>query len=232
MAASINLIEAERRAVRATFEDGLLDISIGSMMVGSGLRGLTDSLWYYLIVLGGILFMLIGKRFITAPRMGQVRFGPERRAKHRKVRLVVWSAVAVTWALALLSMLGRAPAGGLVPPVLVMGVTAVFMLIAYYTGFERMYLYGLLMGIYMTLAETSGHPVGPVAGVVAGGVALYIGAVVLARFVGAYPIPVEEVSTEEAFAEEVPTEEVSTGEVSAEGASTEEASAGEVPSDS
>ena len=232
MAASINLKEAERRMVGVTFEDGLADISIGSMMVGSGLRSLTDSLWYYLFILGGVLFMLVGKRLITTPRMGQVRFSPERRAKHRKIRLIVLSAVAVTWALALLSMLGRAPAGGLVPPVLVIGVTAVFMLIAYYTGFERMYLYGLLMGIYMILTETVGHPGGPVTGIVAGGVALYIGAVVLARFVGAYPVPVEEVSTEEALAEEVPAMEVSTGEVSAEGASAEEASAEEVPSDS
>ncbi len=201
MAPSINLKEAERRVVRATFEDGLMDTCIGSLMVGSGLRGLTDSLWYYLIILGGPLLLLIGKRLITAPRMGQVRFGPQRRAKHRRTRLVVGSAVAATWALLFLSMLGRAPAGGLIAPILVVGVTAVFMLMAYYAGFERMYLYGLLMGIYMTLEETFGHPVGPVAGIVAGGVALLIGAVVLARFVRAYPIPVEGPASEEALSD-------------------------------
>ena len=75
----------ERRAYRASFDDGLLDLFIGVSLLGVGLIWLTD-----LAGIGGIIPVLLipiwepARRRLTARRTGYVRFSAARRSRERR----------------------------------------------------------------------------------------------------------------------------------------------------
>ena len=108
MSEQLNLKQLERRAYRSTFQDGLWDLYLAGLMACLGILGIIegfrDETWIWLIgytvMVGGVfgLFML-GKKYITLPRLGAVKFGPGR--KRRKLILVVILSITVLLNLAL-----------------------------------------------------------------------------------------------------------------------------------
>jgi len=190
--------EAGRKVLHLAFQDGLFDIFVGWLMLFGGIRSLTDNPWFTLVAFGSVLLYMGGKLLITAPRLGRVKFGPALRARIGVVRLIIAIAVLGTLFFLALSLSGQLSSARVAGALMVLGTTAVFWLVAYVWAFSRLYVYGLLIGIAMTLRETVGRPVGPIAECVAGGIALFVGLVVLARFLRDYPIPVEGSPAEEA----------------------------------
>ncbi len=94
MSAALDLKQIERKAFRSTYQDGLLDIyqggTIASFTVFAGALNADDGLttWQRLFIfLAAIgisnLIFWAGKRFITLPRIGQVKFGPARQRRKR-----------------------------------------------------------------------------------------------------------------------------------------------------
>jgi len=79
----IDLREIQRSVYRATYEDGLYDISLGVIVLAMGLNpylsisGLPKPLNYLLLPLIALLISFIGKRKITYPRMGSFSFGKQ-----------------------------------------------------------------------------------------------------------------------------------------------------------
>lgn len=187
MTQDINLKELELKAWTSYFQDGLWDIFMGLLMLTMGIRGLTDNVWFTLGVGAAVLVSLVGKKFITVPRIGRVKFGPARKAKQRKLMAVVGIAVLATLILLLTTLLGLDTPQAVVAPILVICIALVFGLMAYYMDFGRLYAYGLLFAISMALWETFEEPIGPIAFSVSGGIALLIGLVVLIRFLRKYP---------------------------------------------
>jgi hypothetical protein len=106
MSQSLNLKELERLAFRRTFQDGLYDIYLGGLFAsfaafglkvfpGSNTATLTTLLYYLLgAVLSGLIFWL-GKKFITLPRIGLVKFGPARQKRKRDLLIALAVIVAV-----------------------------------------------------------------------------------------------------------------------------------------
>lgn len=102
----ISLKELERKAFRSAYQDGLLDIYWGGMIASftvfaDTLYG-TDSLtsWQRLLIyLFGCgfssLIFWVGKRFITLPRIGQVKFGPARKRRIRTLIIVLSVIVGI-----------------------------------------------------------------------------------------------------------------------------------------
>ena len=84
MSEKISLKEAERKAFRSTFLDGLNDILWGltilSLAVSAILRESIDPPWNYLPLIGvfviGYPLYFAGKKWVVNPRMGLVRFAP------------------------------------------------------------------------------------------------------------------------------------------------------------
>lgn len=187
MSQNINLKELELKAWTSYFQDGLWDIFMGLLMLTMGIRGLTDNVWFTLGVGAAVLVSLVGKKFITVPRIGRVKFGPARKAKQRKLMAVVGIAVLATLILLLTTLLGLDTPQAVVAPILVICIALVFGLMAYYMDFGRLYAYGLLFAISMALWETLDSPIGPIAFSVSGGIALLIGLVLLIRFIHKYP---------------------------------------------
>ncbi len=104
MSTSLNLKEIERKAFRSVHQDGLWDIYIGGIILsmalmlnpGEGDTFLSSRLWLYIIcmVVAGVIFM-VGKKFVTTPRLGQVKFAPPRRRRLLIMAIVLGGIVAM-----------------------------------------------------------------------------------------------------------------------------------------
>ncbi len=196
MSEKINLKVIERKAWASYFEDGLLDILIGAMLLIGGIRSITDYVWYTLLILPLILVLPLGKSFITTPRLGHVKFGPARKLKQTRVIIVLTISVLATVALLMLPKSGFAlPPKILISPMMAGWIAVVFGVLAYYLDFWRLFAYGLLFAISEVLSGLFGGYIGAMAQTISGIAVLLIGLFVLARFLRKYPQPVEAMSS-------------------------------------
>jgi len=210
MSSILNLKEAERKAFRSTFQDGLWDIYLGLLLLNWGIGLLlskdVSELWTMVAMLAlALLDMLAfwaGKKFITAPRMGLVRFGPARKAKVKKVGVLLSLSVLVGVIMLVIGLaVGRHPpewaSYGWIVPAGVFGVNAivVFGLGAYFLDFYRAYGYGWLYALAfpanIMLDEYAGITF-PLAYFFSAGIMVLIGVVFFLRFLRDYPLPAGE----------------------------------------
>jgi hypothetical protein len=187
MNANTDLKQIERKAWTIYFQDGFWDIYMGLLMLGIGLNILIDTEWYTLLMIAPILLMIIGKRFITTPRLGRVKFGSERQKKRFVVAIVL--AVSVLLGIIFVAL----QANGIHLPkasaAAVFGINAVlvFGLMAYFLDCKRMYLYGLLLAIAFSLDTLINDPLASTAFLVFGSAALIFGLALFIIFLRKYP---------------------------------------------
>ena len=195
MSQDIKLKEIERKAWTSYFHDGLWDIFFGLLMLTMGIRSLTDNVWVTLVILAAVLVVLLGKKFITIPRIGLVKFSPAREAKQRKLIIMLSISIIMMLILLVLALLGQdLLTKGIRAAIQGVGFALIFSLVAYFMDFKRLYAYGLLFTTGTVLWELLGEPIGPIAFSVSGVIALVIGLVVLTRFLRKYPKPPEEMT--------------------------------------
>lgn len=156
MAQETYLKGIERRVWMLYFEDGLLDISLGLLLLGIAISawlpdfGVSASLQVPVLIgleFVAVLVLIGGKRLITIPRMGHVRYGRGR--KIRKMKAVVSIAI-VTLVLLILLVIGPTvgtllswPSMGKLVRHIVIGaaMTAVITSMAYFLDFARGYIH-------------------------------------------------------------------------------------------
>ena len=211
MFTQLNLKGIERKAFRATYQDGLLDINMGGIVAcmayckHSPILKKPRSAWVVVFVAGMIVSSLIfwlGKKFITLPRMGQATFGAERRRRSRALAIILGIIVAlqamvvifsvVVWANPeLQSRLAFLQGERRAMDLLVASIGAMFVgpsvaLIAYFQGFLSWILHCLLMAVAVFLMIFLNQPVFLMvcaALIILPGIALFI------RFVLTHPLP-------------------------------------------
>jgi hypothetical protein len=196
-----NLKEIEKKAYRSTFQDGIWDIFLGSLLlilaVGALLTniGVPEGRNMIILVVLQVLVLLAfiaGKKFITVPRMGFVKFGPKRKIKIKKSRIILLVSVLTGFVVfvAAALVLRSYPADRpklllLLPAAWVVNAIIVFSILAYYLDCTRLYAYGVLFAlpvpIDMMVKEFAGVNLSPVA------------FAVLSRFLRDYPFPAKEV---------------------------------------
>ncbi len=213
MSQTIDLKKLERKAWTSYFQDGLWDIYLGLLLPAMAVSDLLSDVgvpkaWYVAIYVTwlvlSMLVMWAGKKFITVPRMGRVKFGPKGKTRAKKAVLVGIISVLV---LAVLFVIVRAmrsdPAEGLPMGLIFSAVYAVHMLVvfslgAYFLDFNRLYLIGVMYAlpvpVDILLDELAGIDLGFIAFAVPATVILLMGLVVLVRFLREYPLPAVEVS--------------------------------------
>lgn len=196
MSQNINLKEIERKAWTSYFQDGLWDIFFGLLFLTMGIQIFAYNVWFTLVILASVLVIVVGKRLITSPRLGHVKFGPARKVKQHRLIAVIGISVIATGVLLWLAILGVGLPKTAYAPILVILVALVFGLMAYFMDFRRLYAYGLLFAISMALTEALDKPIGPIAFSISGGIALLIGLVVLIRFIRKYPRTAEGLPSE------------------------------------
>jgi hypothetical protein len=188
-------VNLERRAWRSVFQDGLWDIALGIVFLGVGLA-VTFHLprrWDYslnaLTVVLSIAVFSVGKRRVTIPRLGWVKFGPRGRQRRRNAVIVLATGVLLTALLRLIP-------SPFSPTPLVSALTVatlvwtVLSLMAAFWEFPRLYILAVIISASFFAVELLGRGwpllVGPA-------IVLAIGIGYLTRFLRLYPKPAAEV---------------------------------------
>lgn len=208
-----NLTEIEKKAYRSTFQDGLWDIFLGSLLLVLSFSallsniGTTNNLHMGVLIVLQVMVVLaftIGKKRITIPRMGFVKFGPKRKRRLTKSRIILLISVLAGVIVFLISsafiqgnQTGRSKLLLLAPVAWAANSIIVFSLLAYYMDFTRLYLYGMLFALPvpfdMAIKQFTGLNLSPIAFAVPGIAMLTVGIVYLVRFLHDYPADLKEI---------------------------------------
>jgi hypothetical protein len=203
----INLKQLERKAWGSSFQDGLLDIYLGLLLVVLSIPELlpgvfTSALGQYaarvVLMLLASLFYWMAKRCVSSPRMGRARFGPARQSRRRRA-VVLYGISALGLALTFLLILawmgarsaGQEPWLG-VRELFALGLGVWVMLFfglgSYLMDFSRGHLIGVLyalaFGGTILLDE-------PALFSICGAILVLVGLAVFVRFLRTYPKPPE-----------------------------------------
>jgi len=197
MTQDVDLKQIEREAWTAYFHDGLTDLYGGFILLGLGLSMLTDQTWWLALMLVGTAALWARKR-ITYPRMGHVRFSPQREATTKRSRLIAGIAVAGTLVLGV--VLFALVWTNALPPWLeawmkdyflvafAVMVGVVIALGAYLARVARFYAYAVLVFAAFAVSQWLNTDAGLSVSVAAGLIVLS-GLVVLVRFLRKCPRP-------------------------------------------
>ena len=199
----IDLKELEKKAYRSTFQDGLFDIFLAVMILGGAFSpllvgiGIPRPATSFIFPMIACLIFFTGKKFITIPRIGRVKFGPKRQAAKKKLRIALVFFVLVTWIAFILTATRivrirpfEGLSGALVIDLLFIAVP--LSVIAYFLDFDRLYVYAVMYGLTYPFAEFLSPHVGtPLDGIIAfgipGGIGLVTGLVYFIQFLRTYP---------------------------------------------
>lgn len=203
----INLTNIEKKAYRSTFQDGLWDIFLGLILLIIAViallsnRGMPEKRQMTVLILlqaVALAAFIAGKKRITVPRMGLVKFGPQRKAKIRKSRMVLVGSVVAgigVFVVAMLAMRGRSAGRSsllsLLPLAWVVNAIVVFSLLGYYLDCRRLYAYGLLFALPvpfdMAIKKFAGVNLSPVTFAVPAIIMLIVGTALLLSFLRQHP---------------------------------------------
>ena len=217
MSAILDLKELERRAFRSTYQDGLWDMLWGAIVMAmaislhrpeDGYGPANIILAMVAPVVAGALFFL-GKKLITLPRMGQVRFGPARKRRGRTLAIILGLVVLVQAGMVGLTALGwlnpqvGAQINGFLADhslerlaVAALGslfVGPAMILIAYFSDFPRGYYIAIMMSLAVFVMILLNRPI---YALTIGGLIVLPGLVLFVRFLRRYPLAQESVSHE------------------------------------
>ena len=210
MSEDIDLKELEKKAWRSTFEDGIFEIYFGILHLNITIGVIIDEVLptpYRLIVMFsiiglGLTFLLIGKKFISEPRLGKVKFGRTRiirKVKTIAVLTVNFLALLIIFLISALNPQLRLQLPGYLFDLIVglLFFTLPICFIAYFLQFKRLYIMALLLGLGFSLDELfTLFPIPELIGsILAFGVIsisiICMGIVVFIRFLRKYPLPKE-----------------------------------------
>lgn len=209
MGEAINLKDLEKKAWRSTFEDGLIDIYLGVMFFGVGTGSAFEVIFgefynyifMFLMVGLGIIILALGKKYITIPRVGFVKFGKQR--KVRKAKSVLVLLINFVFLLTLWVVMGVSPGSLKLEPPLGGLIVGLFMIIplwavAYFIQFKRLYFHAVLIGLTPFVTDVLEFFTNNVLSIILSfgildSIIIATGVVFLVRFLKKYPIPKEEV---------------------------------------
>ena len=197
MTQDVDLKQIERKAWTSYFHDGLTDLYGGFILLGLGLAMLTDQMWWLALMVIGMAALWARKR-ITYPRMGYVKFSPQREARTKRSRIIASMVLTATmllgvilfalvWTNGLPQWLDAWLADYFLVAFAVM-VGAIIAVGAFMVGVTRFYAYAVLVFAAFAAAQlfdtSAGLPV-----TIAAGVIVLCGLAVLTRFLRKYPLP-------------------------------------------
>ena len=213
MSQNLDLKAIEQKAFRSVHQDGLWDIYLGGLLLVLSLifaipeSGEGELTYIGLALLGVAIvfaFFQLGKKYITAPRVGQVKFGPERQKRKMTLAWIMGAFVLVTLGINLFSLyvwnaadsanpveLNLAPSleRTIVSTIaaLIAGLSTI--VISYFKEFTRGYYIALLMalGFFFTLWLDTTVPM-----IAAGALILVPGLVIFVNFLRQHPLPPRE----------------------------------------
>ncbi len=206
----------EKKAFRATHQDGLWDIYMGGVVMSMAVLAYSEAsdafplLRFSIFLLGlGAAYLIFwaGKKYITTPRLGQVKFGPQRQRRKRTLVMVMSGLVLVQIALLIgtfflwrnplwAASLGLGQANPDLERLIVAVIGALFVgpsiaLIAYFNDFVRGYYIAFIVSLGVFSLIWFGEPIYLIA---AGLLIMIPGVILFVRFLQDHPLPPAEVT--------------------------------------
>jgi hypothetical protein len=211
MAHDVDLKDLEKKMFRSMSEDGLIEMLVGMLLLTTamsncmrevGYSAMTVRLVAYPLMFLGVILVFIGKRYVTIPRLGMVRFSPGRQKKRMKVVLALTASIVFMNIMTVVVISqggGGGVSGELLSAMLASALVAtvimiIFGLIAHVYEYPRLVVVGVLFGsaeltyTYVSHTTDIGYAGLAIFGI-AGGAVLAMGAAALDRFVKRYPLP-------------------------------------------
>lgn len=138
--------------------------------------------------------MIIGKRQITTPRIGLVKFGPARIMKRLKLLLIICFGIILTFVLLPINFIDQLPeiVGSLTVAVF---IVIMFSSMAYYLNYYILVIYGIMFAVSELLWGIYGIPIGPLTMLIFGCIILIVGIISFSQFLRKYPLPTKEVAS-------------------------------------
>jgi hypothetical protein len=196
MSQSADFRKLEQKAYHSYYQDGLIDLITGSVILLMAISEATDSSTWNLLALLLIFAYMPLKRRLTYPRLGYVKFNVKRRGVDMRLASAVAIGVLVLSLIGILALLlsGRSSSSPLIlavraSPALLYALFGFigFGLVGILLGLLRMSVYALLSLLIMIAAHWLNLPLWS-ALLLLGGTILATGAVLLIRFLLRYPI--------------------------------------------
>ncbi len=209
MSNDLDLKELERKAWSSYSGDGLWDIFLGLLLfcIGMALGPLNTLIAsegvrlavFYILLGGTYLVFWAGRRYITTPRLGRVKFSPQRRRKKKVLSFILGGFLLVTVILFLLTLGSNGdsttkPAD--IPVFVYVGlfVGGLVAIITWFNDIPRGYyiavVYALSFGLSEILDTTMLFFIG-------GLLVIIPGVVFFARFLREHPEPADEVADDQ-----------------------------------
>jgi len=213
----INLKELERKAFLSTYQDGLWDMYLGLIVIcmsfclyrpATGYSPLNIVLLLACMAVACALF-LVGKKFITLPRMGQVKFGEKRTRRMKTMALVLGVVVLIQVAFLGIQFIGwRNPEFGATLNAFLQEKNAMdlavatlgslfvgpsLILVAYFMDFTRGYFIAAMIALAVFLMIYLNQPI---YAIIIGILTITPGVVLFLRFLQKYPLHREETKRE------------------------------------
>jgi hypothetical protein len=193
----------ERKAFRSTQDDGLLEMQFGAILIILGITAYIDDTrifnhyYGYLFIAASPLIIILGRRYITQPRLGHVKFSVERQKRLAKVTMITSASVLLGLAVFIMAATDIISFPAVVRPYAISAIIAgtIFLTLAamgYFMNNSRFTVIGAVFGgseLSITILKLHTDLVSP-AGVAltTGGVLITIMAArVLARFLRDHP---------------------------------------------
>ena len=208
---TLDLKELEKKAFRATYQDGLWDIYVGCVVLSMSVLAYADAseaypfLRFGLFLAGlGISYLLFwaGKKYLTTPRLGQVKFGPHRQKRKSTLMIVLSGMLLLQVALLagtiflwrnphIAASLGFTHSGDDLERLLVAITGALIIglgtaIIAYFNDFGRGYYIAFILSLAVFSLIFFGQPIYLIA---AGLLIIVPGVILFIRFMREHPLP-------------------------------------------
>jgi hypothetical protein len=204
----ISLKEAEKKAFITATNDGLWDIFLGCFflifVIAPNLSASLGDFWSSFIFLPfwGLVFLGIRliRKFAIIPRAGVVKFGQARKSRLMKVSrlMLVINILALFFGLMAAVNIGIVP-GQMYSITLGLILLVGFSIAAYYLNFNRLYVYGFLIGLAPLVGEwlwTRGyvtHHGFPITFGIVSGIMILVGLAIFVSFLHDNPVHNEEI---------------------------------------
>lgn len=207
MSQQIDLREVERKSFAVRFQDGLLDVWLGFLLLagvlpealsGGAIEGWATIWAYSVLSVVGYAAFWAARKYISEPRIGRMKPGPAGKRRLGRTALLMIASLIFSVALVALTAVWPALSGGSssmfsssaqVASLVAAWMLVIFSVASFVLNFSRGYLIGVLYALGLGLGLLLDSPVPTI---VAGGLLVLLGLFIFARFVRGNPLPGEE----------------------------------------
>ncbi|MFC2088150.1 hypothetical protein ACFLSX_00980 [Calditrichota bacterium] len=195
MSIGINIKEIEKKVWQLNYEDGITDITIGLVLVVSTICQMFSDVRFvlYSLYLLPVLFSVLAKRYISAPRIGSIKFNQTRIRKRYLLSIIITTFIVL---MLMLTFEGFFSAQlSFAPFIIGLIVLLICSSIAFVLNYNRMFIYGILITLSFALSEfriyqTGSIPSGAFAWLISAIIIIAVGIYYLIKFIQRYPIAV------------------------------------------